>query len=112
MAFEWLRGFHQKLEKDANYAEKTLTAYRLGMRAKGPIVGVAVEPALDCCDAARNLPRGIAYHPDQAPRLPLPNCTRSCHCGCVYRPVMSYQHAEQAIAGRTKQPVGSSIHKD
>lgn len=91
VAFEWLNKFHRDTEKAANYAEKTLAAYRLGMRGKGSIVGVTVEPAPDACDAARELPGGEVYHPDSAPRLPLPNCSRGRSCRCVYRPVMTYQ---------------------
>ena len=96
MAFDWLDKFHHNTEKDATYAEKTLAAYRLGMRAKGSIVGVAIEPAQNCCDAARNLPANKTYHPDEAPLLPLPNCPRGRRCGCVYRPVMSYAHVKSA----------------
>ena len=90
MAFEWLNKFHQDMEKDPAYAEKTLAAYRLGMRAKGSIAGVLIQPAQNCCEAARQLPEGNIYHPDEAPRLPLPDCSQGRHCACVYRPVMSY----------------------
>jgi hypothetical protein len=90
MTFAWLNKLQHGIEKDANYATKTLAAYRLGMKAKGSIVGVAIEPAPNCCEAARNLPTGGVYHPDDAPRLPLPDCPQGRHCGCVYRPVMSY----------------------
>ncbi len=31
MAFEWLNKFHHEMEKDPDYAEKTLAAYRLTM---------------------------------------------------------------------------------
>jgi hypothetical protein len=95
MAFEWLDKFHHQTEKDPAYAEKTLAAYRLGMRAKGSIVGVSIERAPDCCEAARQLPEGKTYHPDQAPWLPLPGCPQGRCCGCVYRPVMSYQRAKE-----------------
>jgi hypothetical protein len=91
MAFEWLEAFHQHREKDPDYAEKTLAAYRLGMKARGSISGVVVQPAPDCCEAARNLPVNKLYHPDEAPRLPLPDCPQSRRCGCVYRPIMTYQ---------------------
>lgn len=84
------------MEKEPDYAEKTLAAYRLGMRAKGSIAGVVIQPAQNCCDAARQLPENKMYHPDQAPRLPLPNCPQGRRCGCVYRPVMSYQDADSA----------------
>lgn len=90
MAFDWLGKFHQTMEKDPNYAQKTLSAYRLGMKAKGSIVGVSIKPAATCCDAACQLPVGKIYQPDEAPQLPLPSCTQGLHCNCVYRPVMSY----------------------
>jgi hypothetical protein len=61
------------------------------MVAKGPIRGVVIEPMADCCEAARNLPRNQVYDPGSAPRLPLPACPQGRHCGCVYRPYMSYQ---------------------
>jgi len=93
MAFDWLKQFHHHMEKEPNYAEKTLAAYRLGMRAKGSIVGVAIQRAENCCEAARQLPKNQIYHPDEAPRLPLPDCPQGRRCGCVYRPVMAYQDA-------------------
>ena len=95
MAFDWLNKFHQDMEKDPGYAEKTLAAYRLGMRGKGSIAGVIVQPAQNCCEAARQLPQDQIYHPDDAPRLPLPECTQGRSCSCVYRPVMSYQRFEK-----------------
>lgn len=95
MAFEWLEKFHQHREKDPDYSEKTLAAYSLGVKAKGSIVGVVVQPALDCCEAARDLPADQVYHPDEAPKLPLPACPQSRHCGCVYRPVMTYQRSAE-----------------
>lgn len=92
MAFDWLNKFQQDLEKESDYAEKTLAAYRLGMKAKGSIVGVVVRPAPNCCDEARALAPNKVYHPDVAPTLPLQNCPQQRRCGCVYRPAMSYQH--------------------
>lgn len=91
MAFEWLNKFHQNMEKEPAYADKTLAAYRLGMRGKGSIVGVVVQPAQNCCGAARQLAKNQIYHPDEAPRLPLPDCNQARCCACVYRPVMRYQ---------------------
>jgi hypothetical protein len=95
MAFDWLNKFQHYLEKEPDYAVKTLAAYRLGMKAKGSIVGVTVQPAPNCCAAARKLPAGKVYHPDQAPLLPLPDCPQGHRCGCVYRPMMTYQQAER-----------------
>lgn len=93
MAFDWLSTFQRGLEKGPDYAEKTLAAYALGMKAKGSIVGVSIEVDPECCDAARKLPADAVYQPAHAPRLPLPGCARGEKCRCVYRPVMSYQRA-------------------
>ncbi len=43
MAFGWLDDFHKEMEKPLDYAERTLAAYRLGMKAGGSIAGVRVE---------------------------------------------------------------------
>lgn len=91
MAFDWLNRFHQTTQKEPDYAKKTLAAYRLGMKAEGSIVGVVIQLGPDCCNAVCELPVGNVYHPDKAPMLPLPNCSRGRQCTCVYRPVMSYQ---------------------
>jgi hypothetical protein len=91
MPFEWLEEFQQNIQKTENYAEKTLAAYRLGMRAGGAVRGVRIRVGKDCCQAAAALPPGVVYHPDQAPRLPLPGCERGRDCRCVYRPVMTYE---------------------
>jgi hypothetical protein len=91
MAFDWLNKFQQQIEKEPGYAEKTLAAYRLGMKAKGSIVGVMIRPGPNCCEHARRLPAGSVYDPSEAPHLPLPSCPLGPHCDCVYRPVMSYE---------------------
>ena len=90
MTFDWLNKFHQRIEKEQTYAEKTLAAYAFGMKAKGSVVGVSVQIGPDCCDAARHLSAGKVYLPNEAPHLPLPNCPQGNRCGCVYRPVMKY----------------------
>jgi len=95
MAFDWLNKFHHEMEKEADYAEKTLASYRLGMRAKGSIAGVTIQPAQNCCDAARQLPANKVYHPDEAPGLPLSDCPQGPRCGCVYRPVMTYEQPKE-----------------
>ena len=91
MPFEWLTSFHRSVEKPEDYAEKTLAAYRLGMRAGGSLLGVMVQTEADCCAAAQALPAGAVYHPDEAPRLPLADCPLGRCCRCVYRPKMTYQ---------------------
>ena len=90
-SFDWLTKFQGQMKKDPNYAEKTLASYRLGMKAKGSIAGVVVQPGPNCCEQIKQFPVGEVYHPDNAPHLPLPNCSRGRDCDCVYRPVMTYQ---------------------
>jgi hypothetical protein len=65
------------------------------MKAKGSIVGVAVQPAPLCCDAARELPAGKDFHPHQAPRSLLPDSPQGRRCDCSYRLMMSYQQTEE-----------------
>jgi hypothetical protein len=91
MSFDWLNKFHQTIEKPIDYAAKTLAAYRLGMKAKGSIRGVRIDIDPDGCSACRRLDPHQEYHPDDAPHLPLADCTKGNQCGCVYRPVMSYE---------------------
>ena len=91
MPFEWLTDFHHAARKPGDYAEKTLAAYRLGMRAGGSIAGVTIETDAGCCAAARELPAGAVYHPDEAPRLPLADCPLGLGCRGVYRPKMTDQ---------------------
>lgn len=88
---EWLNDFQQEMKKPPDYAQKTLAAYKLGMRAKGSIAGVRIVVGGDCCAAALELPSGTVYQPDEAPHLPLPDCSLGSSCRCVYRPVMAYE---------------------
>ncbi|HMT19864.1 MAG TPA: hypothetical protein PKE20_01235 [Promineifilum sp.] len=91
MSFEWLKAFHQDMQKTPDYAEKTLAAYRLGIKAKGSIRGVRIEVDEEGCPASRNLDPEAEYLPDDAPRLPLPDCVKGLSCRCVYRPAMFYE---------------------
>ena len=91
MPFNWLINFQQEMKKSAGYTEKTLAAYKLGMKAKGSIAGVQIRIDPDGCEQCRKLDPDAIYHPDEAPRLPLPQCDRNDRCQCVYRPVMTYQ---------------------
>ncbi|MEM7115612.1 MAG: hypothetical protein AAF614_24435 [Chloroflexota bacterium] len=91
MSFNWLNRFHGEMEKAEDYAEKTLAAYRLGMRAKGSIAGVRVEVMADCCELAKGVDETAVFHPDDAPHLPLAGCPKGRGCTCVYRPVMNYE---------------------
>lgn len=91
MAFDWLNKFHKEMEKPENYAEKTLAAYKLGMRSKGSIAGVRVELLPNACVVCGAVDESAVFHPDDAPRIPLPKCENNGRCRCVYRPVMTYE---------------------
>jgi hypothetical protein len=91
MSFDWLGKFQQGMEKPEDYAEKTLAAYRLGIKAKGSIAGVRIAKGEDCCQLAQALPADKVYQPDDAPHLPLAGCPQGRSCRCVYRPVMAYE---------------------
>lgn len=91
MSFQWLDDFQHEREKPEDYAEKTLAAYRLGMKAGGSIAGVRIVVAERRCAAAAALPEDAVYHPDGTPHLPLPTCEYGRRCPCVYRPVMTYE---------------------
>lgn len=91
MSFSWLNRFQQEMEKSADYAEKTLAQYRLGMKAKGSIAGVRIVADPNCCDTCSNLDIQTIFHPDEAPILPPQSCDKGLGCTCVYKPVMTYE---------------------
>ncbi len=95
MAFDWLNKFQKAQTKAPNYAEKTLAAYKLGMKAKGSIAGVRVATSPQSCSAAQAIDATEIYHPDEAPHLPLADCPHAQTCQCVYRPVMKYEVEEK-----------------
>lgn len=95
MSFDWLDKFQKEMPQADNYAEKTLAAYKLGMRAKGSIAGVRVELVAGACAVCGGVDETAVFHPDEAPRLPLPNCQNNGACRCVYRPVMTYEVEER-----------------
>jgi hypothetical protein len=94
MSFDWLTDFQQELKKPQDYAQKTLAAYRLGIKAKGSIAGVRFVTSAQGCAASHEIDQDRVYHPDDVPHIPLPHCDRPDHCQCVYRPVMTYQKEE------------------
>jgi len=94
MSFEWLEKFRHGMPKDANYSQKTLAAYALGIRAKGAIAGVRVCVPETSCSAAKRLDNLAIYQPEAAPRLPLTNCEHPDCCACVYSPVMKYERSD------------------
>lgn len=94
MAFEWLDLFHRRRAKDARYAERALSAYRLGMKARGPVEGVVIAVGPDCCAEAKGLDPLQVYDPSSAPRLPLGACELGPSCRCAYRPAMRFPPEE------------------
>jgi hypothetical protein len=90
-SFNWLKKFHKESKKRPGYAQKTLDAYALGIKAGGSLVGVRIQTSSDSCEAARELDHQKIYLPKDAPLLPLPGCSLGDDCRCVYRPVMSYE---------------------
>lgn len=91
MSFEWLNKFLKDSEKSPDYAEKTLAAYKLGLKGKGSIAGVQILADPEGCEACQAMKPETIYHPDDAPLIPLAECDRRSRCRCVYRPVMTYQ---------------------
>jgi hypothetical protein len=106
----WIHQFARRRPKPANYAEKTLAAYRLGFKAKGSIVGVRVLASEDSCPVCRALAEQV-YTPDTAPRLPHAGCTHPEGCRCAYSPVMrSHDELAALIHGSgaaPEQPAGT-----
>ena len=94
MLFNWLSTFHKQMEKPDDYAEKTLAAYKLGIKSGGSIIGVRIETNEKCCKAARQISNDQVFHPDDAPQLPLDGCPMGNRCQCVYRPVMRYEEED------------------
>ena len=104
----WIHQFARRKPKPANYAEKTLTAYRLGMKAKGAIVGVRVLVSESSCPTCRAMAEQV-YTPDTAPHLPHPGCTHPDGCRCAYTPVMrSHARRDELIHGAAQAGTADS----
>lgn len=86
---DWIRD-HVRTPKDANYAQRILDRYRLGMRAHGSIRGVRIITGSDSCPACRAC-AGAVYHPDEAPIIPIVGCTHPEGCRCAYSAAMTYE---------------------
>jgi hypothetical protein len=98
-AQSWIHQFARRKPKPPDYAEKTLAAYRLGMKARGSIAGVQVLTSDDSCPHCRAL-AGHVYTPDNAPRLPYAGCTHPEGCRCAYAPVMqTHERLTELIHG-------------
>lgn len=103
----WIHQHARRRTKPANYAEKTLAAYRLGMKAKGAIVGVRVLASDDSCPACRALAETV-YTPDNAPMLPHAGCTHPEGCRCAYTPVMRTHEQLAALIHGGARPEAAS----
>jgi hypothetical protein len=103
----WIHQFARHKPKPPNYAEKTLAAYRLGMKAKGSIRGVRVLVAEDSCPACRALAEA-EYTPDNAPILPLAECRHPSGCRCAYTPVMAEHESLRSLIRATNHQTSDS----
>ena len=99
----WIQQHARHKPKPPDYAEKTLAAYRLGLRAKGAIVGVRLLTAEDSCPTCRALAEQV-YTPDTAPRLPHAGCTHPAGCRCAYTPEMRGHERLAALIRAGGQP--------
>ncbi|MBI3946337.1 MAG: hypothetical protein HY321_10495 [Armatimonadetes bacterium] len=88
----WLEE-HFLRSRNADSARRALDAYRLGIKAGGALRGVQVMTAPDACPACRAL-AGAVYPIDEAPAVPVPECTHPAGCRCAYRPAMTYEEGE------------------
>lgn len=89
MKWQWLQE-HVRRPKDSTYAQTVLDRYRLGMKAHGEIVGARVIPGSPDCRVAQSLAH-TTYLPDDAPIIPIKECTLPGGCCCSYTPVMAYE---------------------
>jgi hypothetical protein len=100
----WIRD-HVRTPKDPDYARRVLGRYRLGMKAGGAIRGVRVLSGPDSCPACRAMAQGV-YTPDEAPRIPLAECTHPAGCRCAYTAVMAYEEPDAPRSGCPEEPPG------
>jgi MoaA/NifB/PqqE/SkfB family radical SAM enzyme len=96
---QWLREYTLK-PKNSDYAQRTLSRYRLGMRARGAIQGVKIIAAADACPACQAISRRV-YQPDETPIIPADGCSHLKGCRCTYSPVMTYEIEQAAEAWAT-----------
>jgi hypothetical protein len=79
----WISQFARTKPKAPDYAEKSLAAYKLGIKAGGAIEGIRILVGEDSC-AFCNAHAGQTYSPEQAPNLPLEDCRHPKGCRCAY----------------------------
>lgn len=63
---------------------KPLSSTRLRAIQSEQWHAVAIVSPSECCSLVESL-RGKRFLPSEAPRLPLPDCTKPLRCQCVYR---------------------------
>ena len=96
MPFDWLNDFQRAMEKADDYADKTLAAYRLGIKAGGSIRGVSVCVSENCCGAAQVAAgRGPCIFPTKRRGCRCRLAPQGRKCPCVYRPVMTYEEGAE-----------------
>jgi hypothetical protein len=78
---EWLSGLQRLVRAENTQPFKEITAVRVTLRS--PWRAVSVVPGKACCIASQEL--DARYLCEDAPRLPLANCSNPRGCQCVYR---------------------------
>ena len=79
----WISQFARARPRAPDYAQKRLAAYRMGMRAGGSIEEIRVLVGEDSCAVCR-VHADRVFTPDDAPILPLADCTHPAGCRCIY----------------------------
>src|ERR1700676_2854237 len=84
-------------------ATKTKPPVNLGAASKEPWHAVSVMAGLTTCPAAEGL-RGQRFLADEAPRLPLLECSLSVRCTCIYRHFSDRRHSPRRETDRGMFP--------
>ena len=99
----WISEFVRTRPKSPDYAERTLAGYRLGIKAGGSIQGVRILIGDDSCPQCRMYAERI-FAPDDAPKLPVAECSYPKGCRCAYTLAMDLNW--ETVDWRTVRRVG------
>ena len=106
----WMRQFARSKPKAPDYAEKTLAAYRIGIKAGGAIQGIRILVGEDSCPVCR-VHADRTYTPDDAPILPLAECTYPEGCRCAYTLAMKAS-GETKDWGRSRRDAQEDVKNE
>lgn len=85
----WIHDHFRNLASPES-GRRAIAGYRLGIKSGGAIRGIRIITGQDSCQTCQTLAANV-YQPDDAPALPLAECTHPDGCRCAYRPVMKYE---------------------